>query len=251
MNIKNIIQIENEKIGSVELYSVYCDESCHLEKDKSNLMIMGAMYCDERYKKDIFDGVRNIKEKHGLSSWFEIKWTKVSMSRLNFYKELIDYIFDNKNLYFRVIIAHNKKTLNHKKYNNGSFDLWYYKMYYILLDGIIYPSNEYRIFIDIKDTNGGPKVRKLQDVLCNNIYDFKNDVIRDIKQINSKESEILQLADLIMGSVGYYNRNLMYRENAKKKLIEYILNNYNVKFDLTTARTEKKFNIFHWYPKEV
>ena len=51
---------------------------------------------------------------------------------------------------------------------------------------MIAPSNEYRIFIDIKDTKGGPKVKKLHEVLCNYRYDFKHKVIRDIKQINSK-----------------------------------------------------------------
>ena len=52
-------------------------------------------------------------------------------------------------------------------------------------------SEEYRIFIDIKDTCGGTKVKKLQEVLCNNKYDFKHEVIRDIQQIKSNESEIL------------------------------------------------------------
>lgn len=231
------------------MINIYCDESCHLEKDKSNIMLIGAMYCEEQYKDSIFKDIRNIKVKHGLSSWFEIKWTKVSYGKLEFYKDLIDYFFQNDNLFFRVVIAHEKKELNHTKYNLGSYDLWYYKIYFLVLDKIILPTDEYRIFIDIKDTKGGPKIRKLQDVLCNNIYDFKQEVVRDIKQINSKESEILQLADLIMGGIGYFSRNLTIKQNGKKELIDYMLNNYNIDFTENTIKSEKKFNIFHWYPR--
>lgn len=80
-----------------------------------------------------------------------------------------------------------KSNLNHEKYNQGSHDLWYYKAYFYLLDAMIGYSEEYRIFIDIKDTCGGTKVKKLQEVLCNNKYDFKHEVIRDIQQIKSKD----------------------------------------------------------------
>ena len=89
------------------------------------------------------------------------------------------------------LVAKDKSNLNHEKYNQGSHDLWYYKAYFYLLDAMIGYSEEYRIFIDIKDTCGGTKVKKLQEVLCNNKYDFKHEVIRDIQQIKSNESEIL------------------------------------------------------------
>ena len=27
------------------LYTVFCDESCHLQMDNSSVMVLGAMYC--------------------------------------------------------------------------------------------------------------------------------------------------------------------------------------------------------------
>ena len=230
------------------MINIYCDESCHLEKDDSNIMVLGAISCDSRMKSKMNNDIRNIKISHGLSSWFEIKWTKVSKSKLDFYKELIDYFFNSK-LYFRGIIARNKKDLNHKKYNNGSFDLWYYKMYFLLLDMLVMPTEEYRVFIDIKDTKGGPKVKKLQEVLCNNVYDFKQEVIKDIKQVNSNESEVLQLADLLIGALGYCHRDLNQKKNGKSELIDYIINTYNIDMRSNTARSEKKFNVFIWKPR--
>jgi len=86
-------------------YNIYCDESCHLEKDKSNIMVLGAMSCLIENKKEIFNDIRSIKEIHGLSKSFEIKWTKVSESKIEFYKDLVDYFFRNEKLSFRGLIA--------------------------------------------------------------------------------------------------------------------------------------------------
>lgn len=235
------------------LYNIYCDESCHLENDGNNIMVLGGISCPSHLKQEFFNDIRNIKEKHNLSPWFEIKWTKVSASKIEFYLELVEYFFSRKDLFFRGIVATNKKKLDHNKYNDGKYDIWYYKMYFRLLAPMIDPFDEYRIFIDIKDTKGGPKVKKLKEVLCNNIYDFKNDVIRDINQINSKESELLQLTDLLIGALTYYHRGI-YKEDwsndGKVKLIDEISRKYNVDLSRTTKRNEGKFNIFIWEPRE-
>ena len=218
------------------MINIYCDESCHLQNDSSDIMVLGGISCNDEEKKKIFNDIRLIKVKHNLSSWFEIKWTKISYKKIEFYKELIDYFFKN-NLKFRGIIATDKKNLNHVKYNNGDYNEWYYKMYYLLLDYMITPSNEYRIFIDIKDTKGGPKVKKLHEV------------IRDIKQINSKESEILQITDLFIGALGFKNRKIK-NLNAKSEIVEYIESKYQIKMNKKTSRNEEKFNIFIWEPRK-
>ncbi|WEV18640.1 DUF3800 domain-containing protein [Clostridium perfringens] len=230
------------------MINIYCDESCHLENDLSDVMVLGGIACNKDEKVKIFNDIRSIKVKHNLSSWFEIKWTKVSKSKIDFYKELIDYFFNN-DLKFRGVVAKNKKGLDHDKYNNGDYNEWYYKMYYLLLDHMIIPMDRYRIFIDIKDTKGGPKVEKLHEVLCNNKYDFKREVIEDIKQINSKESEILQLTDLFIGALSYKNRGLDSSE-SKLEIINYIENIYNKKLNQSTHRCESKFNLFVWDPRE-
>lgn len=230
------------------LYNIYCDESCHLENDNSDIMILGAVTCAESKKAEIYNEIRAIKKKNGLDSHFEIKWTKVSESKVEFYEELIDYFFNNSSLSYRGLVAKNKSQLNHKVYNQSDYNLWYYKMYFLLLDPIIIPTEEYRIFIDIKDTNGGPRTSMLHEVLCNNIYDFKQEVIRDIKQINSSESEMLQIADLLNGLLAYYHRGLYHNNTGnvgKKRLIDKILQK-NLDLDTNTARNEQKFNLFIW-----
>lgn len=231
-------------------YVVYSDESCHLEYDKSPIMVLGAMYCDINKKEKIFREIRDIKKKYGLSPFFEIKWTKVSESKIEFYLELLDYFWNNDSLFYRGLVAKGKRNLDHLKYNSGNYDLWYYKMYFLMLDAIVYPENEYKILIDIKDTLGGKRVKKLHEVLCNNKYDFRQEVISQICQINSKESEILQLADLINGSLAFYNRGLYSStesNNGKRTFVNTLRG--KISLDVGTSREEKKFNLFIWSPR--
>ena len=124
-------------------------------------------------------------------------------------------------------------------------------MYFTLLNPIIEFDSFYNIFIDIKDTNGGPRVRKLREVLCNNIDDSKQEVIRGIYQINSRESEILQLTDLIIGCLSYVHRGLYIKESSSGKniLINYIIDKYHIDLYRKTRRSEEKFNLFIWNPK--
>lgn len=232
-------------------YNVYCDESCHLEKDTSPIMILGAMYCQEERKKQIYDEIRAIKTKHNISSFFEIKWTKVSESKIDFYLELLDYFWNNQDLLYRGLVASGKQSLDHDKYNGGDYDLWYYKMYYRMLDPVISQNDKYHIMVDIKDTRGGKRVAKLREVLCNNIYDFKKEVIDQIGQINSKESEILQLADLINGALAFYHRGLADNADSNQGKVKFVraLQRY-VDLDNNTRYGQRKFNLFIWAPKE-
>ena len=233
------------------MYTVFCDESCHLQSDKSSVMVLGAMYCLNDKKKKIYSDIREIKRKYGLDSYFEIKWTKVSESKIDFYLELLEYFWKNDDLHYRGLVATGKDRLNHEKYNDGDYDLWYYKMYFRTLDPIIQQENEYHILVDIKDTKGGKRIQKLKEVLCNNIYDFNGEVITHIGQINSRESEILQLADLLNGALSYHYRRLEDETMANKGKVEFVKalrEKQNI--DRTTSRYASKFNLFIWEPRD-
>lgn len=215
-------------------------------------MVLGALTIPVEQKSKVYSDIRQIKLNHGLSTWFEIKWTKVSEAKLAFYKELLNYFFDNVDLLFRGVIATGKDSLDHEKYNDSNYDKWYYKMYYQLLDPITPPLSEYKIYIDVKDTNGGSKVQKLQEVLCNNKWDFNREIIRDIKQIHSNESEVLQICDLLIGALSFFHRGLYFSEDssaAKKQLIEEIIKKSGSNLLESTLRSENKFNLFIWQPR--
>lgn len=234
------------------MFNIYCDESCHLPNDDSDVMVLGSIVVSEENKQKFYEEIRALKKKHGMSSWNEIKWTKVSNSKVDFYFELIDWFFE-EDINFRAIVARNKKYLDHNKYSGGDHDSWYYKMYFLLLGPLLKPGKEYKAYIDIKDTKGGQRVDTLQNVLRNNMYDFKGEVLKDVKQVVSSDSELLQLCDLIIGCISYYHRGL-YDSNSdsgKNKLISRLINYHQRNLKKSTFKSERKFNLFIWLPEGV
>ena len=225
-------------------YNIYCDESCHLENDNINGMVLGAIWCSKDKKAEIFKRIREIKAEFGLAPNFEIKWNKVSPAKKDFYLRLIDYFFDDNDIHFRALIVPDKSALNHGQFNQ-THDDFYYKMYFDLLKVILAPSNCYNIYIDIKDTRSQCKVLKLTDVLRNNHYDFDKKIINHIQQIKSHEVELLPLADLLIGALGYNCRKLQ-TNSAKLAIIKRIQERSKYSLNSSTLYREDKLNLFFW-----
>lgn len=232
-----------------EIYNIYCDESCHLENDHQKVMVLGAIWCPIEEKQIISNCIRDIKTKYSLKPSFEIKWTKVSPARLDFYIELIDYFFDADDLHFRALIVPNKSFLDHSAFGHDH-DEWYYKMYFDMLKVIFEPESHYRIYLDIKDTRGGAKIKKLHEVLCNNVYDFSREIIERIQLVRSEEINLLQIADLLIGAISYRNRGLL-NSSAKLKLIDRMRKRSGYDLNRTTLLREKKVNLFVWKSREA
>lgn len=230
-------------------YNVYCDESCHLENDGQKAMALGAVWCPLDKTREIAVRLREIKQKHGLSPQFEVKWTKVSPAKAGFYLDLVDYFFDDDDLRFRALIVPDKSLLRHGAYPSQDHDTWYYKMYFDMLKVILSPDAHYRIYLDIKDTCGAQKAARLHEMLCNNIYDFSREVIERLQLVHSHEIEQLQLADLLIGAVSYVNRDLQ-GSAGKQVLVERIRERSRYSLTRSTLLREEKFNLFRWQAAE-
>jgi hypothetical protein len=230
-------------------HNIYCDESCHLPNDNSEIMVLGATWCPTQKRAEIFQRIREIKTRHGLPKNFEIKWNKVSQSKVSFYLDIVNYFFDDDDIHFRALVVPNKKELDHEKFGQDH-DTFYYKMYFDLLKVILNPEHSYNIYIDIKDTNGQEKVLNLQSVLRNNHYDFKKRIVRKIQQVHSHEVELLQITDILIGAISYLHRNLNSNE-GKLAIIDKIRSRSGYSLKQSTLYKESKFNIFIWKSKAV
>lgn len=228
----------------MQTFNVYCDESCHLERDHQQAMVLGAVWCPLEKTREIAVRLREIKKSHGLSADFEIKWTKVSPGRLSFYLNALDYFFDDDDLHFRALVVSDKGFLRHEDFGQ-THDDWYYKMYFDMLKVILSPDARYRIYLDIKDTRGASKVARLHEVLCNNMYDFSRDIIQRVQTVRSHEVELLQLADLLIGTVSYVNRGLS-SSPAKLALVDRMKERSGYSLTRTTLLREDKVNLFRW-----
>lgn len=229
-----------------EIINIYCDESCHLEHDNLQSMVLGALWCPKTKAKIYNNEIAEIKKKHNLSRFFEIKWTKVSNSKINFYEELIDFFFSKEDLGFRSLVIPDKKIINHD-YHSQTHDDWYYKMYFFLLKNIIYPEQIYNIYLDIKDTRSREKLQKLHQVLSNVNYDFDRNIIHQMQHVHSHDIGLLQIADLLIGALSYHFRGLR-TNSAKLELINRISQISGLSLNRSTLPTENKFNLFIWRP---
>lgn len=227
-----------------QVFNVYCDESCHLEHDHQKAMVLGAVWCPADKRAEIARRVREIKVRHGLAPEFEIKWTKVGPAKLAFYMDCVDYFFDDDDLHFRGLVVPDKSVLDHDGFEQDH-DTWYYKMYFTMLKAIFDPAEQYRVYIDIKDTLGHQRVAKLHDVLCHNAYDFSRRMVARVQRVHSHEVEQLQLADLLIGALSYAHRGLT-GSAAKQALIERIRQRSGYSLTRTTLQRESKFNLLIW-----
>jgi len=234
--------------NSTTLYNVYCDESCHLEHDRQPIMALGAIWCPKDAARRLSTELRDIKSRHRARG--ELKWSKISVARLPFYLELVDWFLAEQPLHFRGLVVLDKQNLDHAAFNQNDHDLFYYKMQFSLLNKILSPDSRYAIYLDVKDTRSRLKLTKLKEVLCNNVYDFTSDMIGHIQNIHSHESELMQVADFLTGALAYRHRELS-GNAAKMQVIEHLESRFGRSLLHATSLREQKLNIFLFRPRQA
>jgi hypothetical protein len=120
-------------------------------------------------------------------------------------------------------------------------------MYYWLLIGVLTKRENFHIFIDIKDSCGSDKRQKLRRYLCSRLGDFDMRLIKDIQATKSDQVELVQLADLLIGSLMHANSR---RKSSPARDALVLLTQQLSRYTLKTSTTlgESKFNLFHWCP---
>lgn len=213
-------------------FNIYCDESCHIENDHKKYMFLGSVSSAYNQVKLHTEKINDLKKKHNF--YAEIKWSKVSKSKLRFYLDLVDYFFAT-DLQFRTVGVE-KAKINNDAFNQD-YDDFYYKMYYFLLNHNLSSLYKYNVYLDIKDTLSAYKVNKLKDIL-----NTKFGVFRNVQNIRSHESIIMQMADFLMGAISYLHNDEHQQNKAKVQIIKKIQQHCNE--DLSKTNYSKKMNLF-------
>ena len=213
-------------------FNIYCDESCHIEHDHKSFMFLGSISVAYNQVKLHTEKIKELKEKHHF--YGEIKWTNVSKSKFHFYMDLVEYFFAT-DLKFRTVGVE-KSKINNEAFGS-SYDDFYYKMYYFLLNHNLNSLYNYNVYLDIKDTLSAYKVNKLKDIL-----NTKFGVFRNIQNIRSHESMLIQLADFMMGAISYQHNNEAKENQAKVQVIRKIQNHSGE--NLMSTNYSNKLNLF-------
>lgn len=203
------------------------------------------VYCDES-NPDVLTS-QHPRARHLMigSLWLpaesrsEIKWSKVSPNRRNFYVELIDlFISYGDSLRFRCI-AVDHTQLNMALHDNDE-ELGFYKFYYQLLHHWLLDFNEYRIFCDVKSHRDPKRLPVLARCLARGNLSSR---IESIQALHSDEVVLIQLCDLLLGAASS-RINETLREGGAKAAIVQRLETALGRPLAPTHKTEEKFNIF-------
>ena len=234
------------KVGEALNFEVYCDESrqdlfCNKESISSNnrYICIGGIWVEDIAREKIKNEIKLLQEKYKLYS--EFKWKTVSPSKYGFYDELIELFFkySAQELRFRCVII-DSLEIDMETYNQNDSELGFYKFYYQLLNYWIVGNNTYRIYTDYKVNKKNDRLIELRQVLNNSSF-YSN--VKLIQAINSKESLMLQLEDVIMGVVAYkYNFGTNGNSKAKIDLISKFESRLGTKIE--SYSNNKKVNIF-------
>ena len=136
--------------------NIYCDESCHFERDEHSSMVLGAIWCPKDKSETIAKTIGSIKALHRINPRSEVKWSKISPKSVKLYLALANFFFSERDLHFRALVIPDKSKLDHEKFGR-THDDWYYIMYFNMLKIILSREERYHIYIDIKDTRGAKR----------------------------------------------------------------------------------------------
>lgn len=240
-------QLDTRAENTLPVFDIYCDESCHIEHDHIAVMVVGAVWCPDNQRQRIGRDIRELKRKHAVNPAMEIKWSKISPAKQELYLDLARYFFSNPALRFRGVIIPDKSKLDHARFSQDH-NIFYYKMFYQVLNYFIEANSRYRIFMDIKDSLGPEKIEFLRNVIHSANLD--NSLIERIQHVRSHEVGPLQLTDLFIGAIAYAHRSL--NTNAgKKAMVEFISGATGRPLIRSSPLKETKFNTFVWTAQEL
>lgn len=234
-----------------KIINIYSDEANHLKDPRQgDFMVIGSVWCDKDRVMQISDAIRKVKEYHGLARSSEVKWTKISAGNREFYEDLVRLFFKTDDLNFRAVIVP-KHKLDHEAHQQTD-DEFYYKTQFLMIANIVanHSPNKFRVYIDYKDNWSHYRSKKLEGYLAK-----KSDFIGcefKAQPVRSDESELIQLADILIGATSYRSNHYDGAEpdKPKRKIVELIEDLAMQRLNQSSPKTSEKVNTFIlWEPK--
>lgn len=259
---------------------IYCDESVKNGTKFSNFY-GGLLIFSDQYQR-ITNNLNQYLVNNNING--EVKWQKVGTTYLDKYKELVDIIFSEVklgNIKIRIMFQKNtnvKKNLTKEQRENTYFLLYYQFLKHSF--GLRYLPDEYKkckirfLFDEFPETKH--KIEKFKDYILElekqkifkdyNSNSFINISRDNIVEVNSKNHVLLQILDLVLGSIPFRLNNIHKIKNietnkrgnktiAKEQLYKHIyshLNDIRPRFNIGKSTGKVKpeelwhHNYRHW-----
>jgi hypothetical protein len=251
------------RIRPKESLLAFCDEASH---NRERYFVLGAVYFVPEEGGDsattltaVEQYLTELKRQHSL---FErVKWGKLPTRPGKYfegYKEFIRSFLETDGVGFKCLVVDTHKyPLNNSKLWGGDALVGYQKFYCVFLaDGLMkrYPNRYYEVVVDefagvsctdLERTVEGRYVKRAKPTAA--MYHCS------VKAGNERQSNLLQLTDLLVGAVGFAWNGGAERKSARAKMRVEIVNwlekELNLKLSQGTAWSSLKFNIWVLEPK--
>ena len=219
--------------------SVYCDESRHEGQRHQQFMVIGGLWLPRDKRGEILAGLKAVQSQHRVTS--ELKWGKVSQTKLAGYQAVTDFIASREDIHFRCIVV-DKSKVDHDKYFQNDRQLGFWVFYWHCLKQWMGNGNTYFISIDFKPESLHSGPRRLRQVLENEC--IKRGWLKSLECVDSRHNPFCQVADVFIGAVGYEQNDLA-GSPAKAALARHIAARFN-RPDLkgSDVPSKQRFNIW-------
>ena len=231
-----------------QIHDIYVDES---SQTKNRYLLLGGIIIPKAIvpaATERLQAARLPELPHG-----EMKWGKVSKSKLPAYMRFIDCFFDapefaKSDFHCLVVDTH---AIDNQSYNAGSKEIGFNKEIYQLATKFakLYRTGVFHLYPDFRETNQKPE--DLRNILNHGRHknrDGRDWPFRRCQFRDSSTVRLLQLVDIMLGAVAY-GKNEHYKQpdasQPKLELARHIMRRAGIK-DLSVDTTRAgKFTIWH------
>lgn len=229
-------------------FHIYCDES-HTEH---RFMVFGGIVIPSR-DLEKFDALVNAwRVKNNMTA--ELKWTKLTDQRFDMYRSLIDLFFSkassNRDGFHFKAAVYDMSQVNYRRQFGGNKELGFYNFYrFFLLHkfGQYAKTEQHKLYIFVDERSTKYRLSHLRKSLNDGIrkkLGHPIDVVFSVAPLDSKKSNLMQIADVLMGAVGWTVNGKLGSRRARSALVDHIVKKAHVGSLNPGDRGHTRFNIW-------
>lgn len=216
-----------------EYHHLYCDESF---VDGGGSFYFGGLYCSPRRAEILRSGLKEVRAHYDCRR--EMKWTKVSRKMLPAYTAFVDIFLDDP--FARFIVMEVVRGESWKSWASNE-EKRFFKAYYVFLRMNMRAFIRYGIYLDYKPSKWY-RWSGLYYAINNagfRDYDLSKKQICELKAVNSKAEDLVQLVDVLLGA-SVSNATVP----PKAQLAQYVRQRFG---DITRSGKDK-IKMYAWTP---